>query len=97
MNSPKNIITQSNELLIEEVAAKLDLEVKIHKIPSATILPIEDLVLLKKYELHMYPDKNELGLKGFGALRCFFINHYSIVRKEDLFQLLILIQNIMSG
>ena len=53
-------------------------------IPSATILPIEDLILLKKYELHMYPDQDEAGQKAFMALRRFFINHYSMVSVEVL-------------
>lgn len=53
-------------------------------IPSATILPKEDLILLKNYELHMYPDRDEAGQKAFIALRRFFINHYSTVRAETL-------------
>lgn len=53
-------------------------------IPSATILPLEDLILLKNYELHMYPDRDEAGQKAFMALRRFFINHYSTVRAEAL-------------
>lgn len=53
-------------------------------IPSATILPKEDLILLKNYELHMYPDRDEAGQKAFIALRRFFINHYSTVRAEAL-------------
>jgi len=53
-------------------------------IPSATILPLEDLILLKNYELHMYPDRDEAGKKAFMALRRFFINHYSTVRAEAL-------------
>ena len=53
-------------------------------IPSATILPKEDLILLKNYELHMYPDRDEAGQQAFIALRRFFINHYSTVRAETL-------------
>lgn len=53
-------------------------------IPSATILPTEDLILLKNYELHMYPDQDSAGEKAFISLRRFFINHYSIVRAEVL-------------
>jgi len=53
-------------------------------IPSATILPMEDLILLKNYELHMYPDRDEAGQKAFIALRHFFINHYSTIRTEVL-------------
>ncbi len=53
-------------------------------IPSATILPLEDLILLKNYELHMYPDRDEAGQKAFVELRHFFINHYSMVRAEVL-------------
>ena len=53
-------------------------------IPSATILPLEDLILLKNYELHMYPDQDEAGQKAFMALRRFYINHYSMVSVEVL-------------
>lgn len=53
-------------------------------IPSATILPMEDLILLKNYELHMYPDRDEAGQKAFMELRRFFINQYSTVRAEVL-------------
>ncbi len=53
-------------------------------IPSATILPMEDLVLLKNYNLHMYPDQDEAGRKAFMALRRFFVNNYSTVKIEKL-------------
>ena len=53
-------------------------------IPSATILPMEDLVLLKNYDLYMYPDQDEAGLKAFIALRRFFVNHYSTVKAKEL-------------
>ena len=53
-------------------------------IPSATILPLEDLVILKNYDLHMYPDQDEAGQKAFIALRRFFVNHYSTVKAEVL-------------
>ena len=53
-------------------------------IPSATILPLEDLVMLKNYDLHMYPDQDEAGQKAFIALRRFFVNHYSMVKAEVL-------------
>ncbi len=49
-------------------------------IPSATILPMEDLVLLKNYDLHMYPDQDEPGQNAFMALRRFFVNHYSMIK-----------------
>lgn len=53
-------------------------------IPSATILPMEDLVLLKNYDLHMYPDHDEVGQNAFMTLRRFFVNHYSTVKIEKL-------------
>ena len=53
-------------------------------IPSATILPTADLFLLKDYNLHMFPDKDDAGQKAFRSLVSFFINHYSIVQKEEL-------------
>ena len=53
-------------------------------IPSATILPFEDLVELTKYDLHMYPDQDEAGYKAFMELSGFFVNHYSTIRAETL-------------
>lgn len=53
-------------------------------IPSATILPMEDLLLLKKYDLFMYPDQDEAGHNAFMSLRRFFVNHYSTVKTEKL-------------
>lgn len=53
-------------------------------IPSATILPMEDLVLLKNYDLHMYPDQDEVGQNAFMTLRRFFVNNYSTVKIEKL-------------
>ncbi len=53
-------------------------------IPSATIMPLEDLVVLKKYDLHMYPDQDEAGRKVFVELRRFFVNHYSMLKAEML-------------
>ncbi len=53
-------------------------------IPSATILPMEDLVLLRNYDLHMYPDQDDAGQNAFMALRRFFVNHYSTVKIEKL-------------
>lgn len=53
-------------------------------IPSATILPREDLVMLKKFDLRMYPDQDEAGFRAFKELRRFFINHYSTIRAEKL-------------
>lgn len=53
-------------------------------IPSATILPMEDLLLLKNYDLHMYPDQDEAGQNAFMALRRFFVNQYSTVKIEKL-------------
>lgn len=53
-------------------------------IPSATLLPMEDLILLKNYDLYMYPDQDEAGQKAFMALRRFFVNHYSTVKIQKL-------------
>ena len=53
-------------------------------IPSATILPLEDLILLKNYDLHMYPDQDEAGQRAFVELRRFFVNNYSMLRAEKL-------------
>lgn len=69
---------------ITDCLALLSEGVRAVAIPSATILPTEDLILLKNYDLHMYPDRDEAGQKAFIALRRFFINHYSTVRAETL-------------
>lgn len=53
-------------------------------IPSATIQPLEDLVMLKNYDLHMYPDQDEAGRRAFVELRSFFVNNYSTVKAEKL-------------
>lgn len=53
-------------------------------IPSATILPLEDLVLLKSYDLHMYPDQDEAGQRAFMELRRFFVNNGSTLKAEKL-------------
>ena len=53
-------------------------------IPSATILPQNDLIDLLKYKLHMYPDQDDAGKKAFVALRRYFINHYTNLIEEIL-------------
>jgi DNA primase len=53
-------------------------------IPSATILPKDDLYKLRYYRLHMYPDRDEAGKKAFEALQEFFINHYTTIKMEVL-------------
>ena len=53
-------------------------------IPSATLLPREDLVMLKEFDLRMYPDQDEVGFRAFMELRRFFVNHYSTIRAEKL-------------
>ena len=53
-------------------------------IPSASIQPLEDLVLLKNFDLHMYPDQDETGQRAYMELRRFFVNNYSIVKTEKL-------------
>lgn len=53
-------------------------------IPSATILPKNDLIKLKFYQLHMYPDQDEAGKLAFRNLNRFFINHYTSLKAEPL-------------
>lgn len=83
-----NNLKQGDKLYISEgitdCLALLSDDLNAVAIPSATILPMEDLVLLKKYDLHMYPDQDEAGQKAFMALRRFFVNHYSTVKIEKL-------------
>lgn len=53
-------------------------------IPSATILPLEDLVTLRSYDLHMYPDQDEAGQRAFMELRSFFVNHCAMLKEDKL-------------
>lgn len=53
-------------------------------IPSATILPKDDLYKLRYYRLHMYPDQDEAGSGVFAKLKDFYINHYATIVKETL-------------
>ena len=53
-------------------------------IPSATIQPLEDLILLKNFDLHMYPDQDEAGKRAFMEIRRFFVQHYTTVKAEQL-------------
>lgn len=53
-------------------------------IPSATILPTNDLYELKNYRLHMYPDQDDAGERAINTLKRFFINHYTILKEESL-------------
>ena len=53
-------------------------------VPSSTILPEDDLILLKDYDLHMFPDNDDAGRRAFRELRRFFVNNYSTVKEERL-------------
>lgn len=53
-------------------------------IPSATILPKDDLYKLRYFRLHMYPDQDEAGKKAYDAIQEFFINHYTTIKMEVL-------------
>lgn len=53
-------------------------------IPSATILPQYDLLDLKEYKLHMFPDQDEAGRQAYIKLRNFFVNLYTIVKENRL-------------
>lgn len=69
---------------ITDCLAMLSSGLKAVAIPSATIQPWEDLILLKIYELHMFPDQDEAGKRAFTELRRFFVNNYSIIKAEKL-------------
>ena len=83
-----NTLKQGDKLYISEgitdCLAMLSAGMNAVAIPSATILPFEDLVMLKKFDLHMYPDQDEAGFRAFMKLRRFFVNHYSDIRAERL-------------
>lgn len=69
---------------ITDCMALLSAGEKAVAIPSAMILPEEDLILLKDYDLHMYPDNDDAGRRAFRELRRFFVNNYSTVKAEKL-------------
>ncbi len=81
-------LKQGDQLFISEgitdCIALLSAGKKAVAIPSATIMPQEDLVKLRFYDLHMYPDRDEAGQKAFMELRRFFVNHYSLLKAEIL-------------
>lgn len=83
-----NSLKRGDELYISEgitdCLAMLSSGLNAVAIPSATILPLEDLILLKNYDLHMYPDQDEAGRRVFMELRRFFVNNYSTVKAEKL-------------
>ena len=83
-----NTLKRGDKLYISEgitdCLAMLSSGLKAVAIPSATIQPLEDLFLLKNYELHMFPDQDEAGQRAFMELRRFFVNNGSIIKAEKL-------------
>lgn len=83
-----NTLKRGDKLYITEgitdCLAMLSAGLKAVAIPSATIQPLEDLILLKNYDLHMYPDQDEAGKQAFMELRRFFVQHYTTVKVEQL-------------
>lgn len=83
-----NSMKYGDELYISEgitdCLALLSAGKKAVALPSATILPLYDLMELSKFVLHMYPDQDDAGKKAYMALRRFFINHYAILKEEQL-------------
>ena len=83
-----NSMTRGDELFISEgitdCLALLSSGKRAVAIPSATILPVEDLAQLKNYDLHMYPDADEAGRRAFSELRRFFVNQYSFLTSNKL-------------
>lgn len=83
-----NTINSGDKLYISEgitdCLAMLSNDLNAVAIPSATILPLEDLITLTNYDLHMYPDQDEAGQRAFMDLRRFFVNTYSTIMAEKL-------------
>ena len=83
-----NTLNRGDSLYISEgitdCLAMLSSGLKAVAIPSATILPLEDLILLKNYDLHMYPDQDDAGQRAFTELRSFFVKNYSWLKAEKL-------------
>ena len=83
-----NTLKRGDKLYISEgitdCLAMLSSGLKSVAIPSATIQPLEDLILLKNYDLYMYPDQDDAGQRAFVEVRRFFVNNYSTVKAEKL-------------
>lgn len=83
-----NTLKRGDKLYITEgitdCLAMLSTGLKAVAIPSATIQPLEDLILLKNFDLHMYPDQDEAGKRAFMEIRRFFVQHYTTVKAEQL-------------
>ena len=69
---------------ITDCIALLSAGKKAVAIPSATILPIYDLMYLSKFKLHMYPDQDDVGKNAYNNLRRYFVNHYAMLKEERL-------------
>ena len=69
---------------ITDCIALLSAGKKAVAIPSATILPIYDLMYLSKFKLHMYPDQDDVGKNAYNNLRRHFVNHYAMLKEERL-------------
>lgn len=83
-----NTLNRGDSLYISEgitdCLAMLSSGLKAVAIPSATIQPLEDLILLKNYDLHMYPDQDDAGQRAFTEVRSFFVKNYSWLKAEKL-------------
>ena len=69
---------------ITDCIALLSANKKAVAIPSATILPFDDLYKLRYYKLHMYPDSDDAGDNAFAKLKKFYINHFATIIRETL-------------
>lgn len=69
---------------ITDCIALLSAGKKAVAIPSATILPIYDLMYLSKFKLHMYPDQDDVGKNAYNNLRRYFVNYYAMLKEERL-------------
>lgn len=53
-------------------------------IPSATILPKDELTLLRRYKLHMFPDNDDAGKAAFSNIQTHLIQYGGFVFREKL-------------
>lgn len=83
-----NTLERGDDLYISEgitdCLALLSAGKKALAIPSSTILPKLDLMMLDKFRLHMYPDNDDAGRKAYEQLQRFFINLCVFLRCEKL-------------
>lgn len=53
-------------------------------VPSATLLPVDEIIALRRYQLHMFPDNDKAGQTAFTNLQNILIQYGSFLLREQL-------------